>query len=93
MPGVAYEQCGRLISNSVSSIVVSDSLTSWTVAHQVPLSMGFFTQEYWKGLPFASPGYLHNTGMEPRSPALQVVSLAFELQGGPCTGCLGCLPI
>ena len=78
MPGVAYEQCGRLISNSVSSIVVSDSLTSWTVAHQVPLSMGFFTQEYWKGLPFASPGYLPNTGMEPRSPALQAASLPSE---------------
>ena len=24
----------------------------WTVAHQVPLSVGFFRQEYWSGLPF-----------------------------------------
>ena len=26
-------------------------------AHQAPLSMGFFRQEYWSGLPFPSPGY------------------------------------
>ena len=27
-------------------------VTPWTVARQVPLSMGFFMQEYWSGLPF-----------------------------------------
>ena len=27
-----------------------------SVAHQAPLSMGFFRQEYWSGLPFPSPG-------------------------------------
>ena len=26
-------------------------VTPWTVALQVPLSMGFFRQEYWSGLP------------------------------------------
>ena len=30
--------------------------TPWTVARQVPLSMGFLRQEYWSGLPFPSPG-------------------------------------
>ena len=35
--------------------VVSDSVTPWTVAHQAPLSMGLFKQEYWSGLPFHSP--------------------------------------
>ena len=29
-----------------------------TVAHKVPLSMGFSRQEYWSGLPFPSPGDL-----------------------------------
>jgi len=29
--------------------------TPWTVARQVPLSMGFSRQEYWSGLPFTSP--------------------------------------
>ena len=30
--------------------------TLWTVAHQAPLSMGLFGQEYWSGLPFLYPG-------------------------------------
>ena len=29
---------------------------SCTVAHQAPLSMGFFRQEYWNGLPFPPQG-------------------------------------
>ena len=29
--------------------------TPWTVARQAPLSMGFSRQQYWGGLPFASP--------------------------------------
>ena len=32
------------------------SATSWTVAHQAPLPVGFPRQEYWSGLPFPSPG-------------------------------------
>ena len=34
---------------------LSDSATPWTVAYQVPPSMGFSRQEYWSGLPFPSP--------------------------------------
>ena len=26
----------------------------WTAAHQAPLSMGFFRQEYWSGVPLSS---------------------------------------
>ena len=44
--------------------------TPWTVAYQVPLSMGFSRQEYWNGLPFSSAGDLPNPGIEPRSPVL-----------------------
>ena len=29
--------------------------TLWTVAHQAPLSMGFYRQEYWSGLPCPPP--------------------------------------
>ena len=36
----------------LSPSAVSNSVTSWTVAHQAPLSMGFLRQEYWSGLPF-----------------------------------------
>ena len=42
----------------------------WTVAYQVPPSIGFSRQEYWSGLPFPSPGGLSNPGIEPGSPAL-----------------------
>ena len=45
-------------------------VTLWTLAHQVPLSMGFSRQEYWSGLPFPLPGDLPNPGMELESPAL-----------------------
>ena len=31
-------------------------VTPWTVAHQVPLSMGFPSQEHCSGLPFPSEG-------------------------------------
>ena len=35
------------------------------------MSMEFFRQEYWSGLPFPSPGDLPHPGIEPRSPELQ----------------------
>ena len=41
--------------------------TPWTVAYQVPPSMGFSRQEYWSGLPFPSAD-LPNPGIEPGSP-------------------------
>ena len=40
----------------------------WTVAYQVPLSMGFSRQEYWGGLSWPPPGDLPNQGIEPMSP-------------------------
>ena len=46
-------------------------VTPWPVAHQAPLSMEFSRQEYWSGLPFASPGELPDPGMEHGSPAFQ----------------------
>ena len=45
--------------------------TPWAVAYQDSLSMGFSRQEYWSELPFPSPGYLPDPGIEPRSPVLQ----------------------
>ena len=38
--------------------------TPWTVALQVPLCRRFPRQEYWSGLPFASPGDLPDPGIE-----------------------------
>ena len=43
-------------------------MTPWTVAHQTPLSVGFYRQEYWSGLPFPSSGGLFDPGIELTSP-------------------------
>ena len=40
---------------------------SCTAVHQAPLSMEFPRQEYWSGLPFATPGDLPDPGLEPMS--------------------------
>ena len=50
------------------------SVTLWTVALQAPLSMGFYRQEYWSGLPFSPPGDLPD-------PEIKLVS---------CISCISC---
>ena len=58
--------------------------TLWTVACQAPLSMGFFRQDYWSELPFATPEDLPDPGIKPtplEAPALQVDSLPAEPSG------------
>ena len=74
----------------VSRSVISDSFeSSWTVANQAPLSMGFSGQEYWSGLPCPPPWDLPDPGFEPVS--LMPLALAdffffyhlFHL-GSPC---------
>ena len=42
----------------------------WTVDYYASLSVGFSRQEYWRGVPFPSPGNLPNSGIEPGPPAL-----------------------
>ena len=39
-------------------------VTLWTVACLAPLSMGFFMQKYWSGLPCPIPGDLPNPGIQ-----------------------------
>ena len=74
-----------------SHSVVSDSETTWIVAHQAPLSMGFSRQEYWSRLPFSSPEDpedpedLPNPGIKPASPALQTdYHLSQQARLSPC---------
>ena len=55
--------------------------TPWTVACQSPLSMGFPKQAYWSKLPFPSPGDLPDSGIEPKSPALQADSIQTQPPG------------
>ena len=53
---------GQLLSHALLFV------TSWTVAHQVPLFIGFPRQEYWSGLPFPPPGDLPDSWIKPMSP-------------------------
>ena len=43
--------------------------------------MEFSRQEYWSGLPFHTPGYLTDPGIEPGSPALEADTLTSEPPG------------
>jgi len=45
--------------------------------------MGFSRKEYWKGLPFPSPGDLPNPGIKPAVPTFQADSLLSEPSGKP----------
>ena len=61
------KNCCLLFSHEV----MSDSFaTPWMIACQSPVSLGFFRQECWNGLPFPSPGDLPDPGIEPVPPAL-----------------------
>ena len=55
--------------------------TSWMVARQASLSVGFSMQEYWSGLPFPSAGDLPDPGIKSGSPVLQEDSLPTEPAG------------
>ena len=57
--------------------------TSWTIDHQVPLSMGFQRQECWSGLSFPPPGTLSDPGTEPKSLALVGEFFTAEPPGKP----------
>ena len=48
-------------------MLVTEFAMPRTVVCQAALSMEFSKQEYWRGLPFPSPGVLSNPGIEPES--------------------------
>ena len=55
----------------------------WIVAYQAPLSIGFSKQEHCSGLPFPSPGNLHDPGIKPRSLAFAGWFFTTEPPGKP----------
>ena len=65
--------CVCLLSHSV----VSSPLRLWTTVRHTLLSSGLFKQEYWSGLPFASPGDLPDGGIEPTSPVSPAMAGGF----------------
>ena len=64
--------------------------TSWTVACQVPLSMGFHRQEYWSGFLFPSPGDLPDPRIQLASPALAGRFFTVEPPEKPLCSLLEC---
>ena len=63
------------------------------MACQAPLSLGFSRQEYWRGLPFPSPGDLPHPEVEPMSPVLQADSLPSEPPEKPKNTVVGSLSL
>ena len=57
--------CVCMCAQSLSCVRLFATL--WTVALHVLLSLGFFRQEHWSGLPCPPPGDLPNPGIEPAS--------------------------
>ena len=62
-------------------VMCNSFATPWTVAHQVPLSVGFCRQEYWSGLSFPSLGDLPDSGIKPEFFALLVDPLPLSHWG------------
>ena len=57
-------------SFSVSLLFTSGGQSIGASASATLLPIGFLRQEYWSGLPFPSPGDLHEPGIELESPTL-----------------------
>ena len=53
------------------------------VAHQAPLSVGFYRQEYWSELPFPSPRDLPDPGIKPTSLESPALSGRFFITAPP----------
>ena len=57
--------------------VMSDPVSSSTIAHQATLSMEFSGQEYWSGLPCPPPRALPDPGIKPTSLAFPALADGF----------------
>ena len=69
--------CARLLSR------VQLFATPGTLAHQAPLSMRFFRQEYWSRLLFPPPGDLPKPGIKPESRASSALAGGFFISEPP----------
>ena len=81
VPVLLTWNCHNMLTGceSESRSVVSDSLRPQGLYSP----MGFSRPEHWSGEPFPSPLDLPNSGIKPRSPALQADALPAEPQGKP----------
>ena len=69
-----------LCCDMLSHSVVSNSVVAWTVAHQVPVSMGILQARIldWVATPSSRGSSQPNPGIEPKSPTLQADPLPSE---------------
>ena len=58
-------------------------VTPWTIAYPAPLSTESSRQEYWSGLPYPTPGYLPDPGIEPASLVSPALAGGFFTTGPP----------
>ena len=58
-------------------------VTPWTVAQQVPTSMGFSRQEYWSGLPLPPLGVFSTQGSNPGHPYCRWMLYHMSDKGSP----------
>ena len=66
-PGGLPSLGSHRVGHDWSHLVAAAATTQWTVAHQAPLFIGFFRQEYCSGLPCPPPGGRPDPEMEPAS--------------------------
>ena len=72
--------CVCVCTQSLSCVYFA---TTRTVAHQAPMSMGLFRQEYWSELPFPPPGDLPHPGVEPMFPVAPTLAGGFSTTEPP----------
>ena len=76
--GAFWKQILKCISCNAKSLSrVPCSSTPWTVAHQVPLSIGLPRQECWGGLSCSPPGDLPTPRIKPASLSAPALAARF----------------
>ena len=72
--------CCALVTKSC--VTLCDPM-GWTIARQVPLSMGFSRQEYWSGLHALLQGIFPTQGSNPGRPNYRWILYHLSHQGSP----------
>ena len=78
--------CNFLLSSVQSLSPVWLFATPWTIASQIPLSMGFSRQEYWSVLQFPSQEIFSTQGLNPGLLHCKQILYLLSHQGTPLLG-------
>ena len=77
------KQCCAMVCCAISSSVLSDFATAWTVACSASLSVGILQARIMEWVTWPPPGDLPNPGIEPRFVVLWADSLPYVPPGKP----------